>query len=147
MSATKSTEESVCGHCGYAVRGLDSFTCPECGSDLREVGIVAPSPTTLSRCGNCGHTFRQLSTYDCPDCGADLREVGIVPIVSNPPRYPLWQVLATWTLAYWIFASIVLTILPSDLVPAATIIVVVIWMTGYYLIARGHWSRTRPPRG
>lgn len=31
-----------CARCGYAVRGLPSFTCPECGSDLREVGIHAP---------------------------------------------------------------------------------------------------------
>jgi len=30
----------TCGHCGYAVTGLTTFTCPECGSDLREVGIV-----------------------------------------------------------------------------------------------------------
>ena len=33
-----------CRACGYAVRGLPSFTCPECGSDLREVGIVTPGP-------------------------------------------------------------------------------------------------------
>ena len=32
--------EQVCGSCGYRVRGLTSFTCPECGSDLRDVGIV-----------------------------------------------------------------------------------------------------------
>jgi class 3 adenylate cyclase/predicted RNA-binding Zn-ribbon protein involved in translation (DUF1610 family) len=31
---------ATCGHCGYAVTGLTTFTCPECGSDLREVGIV-----------------------------------------------------------------------------------------------------------
>ena len=31
-----------CRACGYAVRGLPSFTCPECGSDLREVGIDTP---------------------------------------------------------------------------------------------------------
>src|SRR4051812_24607510 len=29
-----------CGRCGYLVKGLTTFTCPECGSDLREVGIV-----------------------------------------------------------------------------------------------------------
>jgi class 3 adenylate cyclase len=29
-----------CGKCGYDVTGLPTFTCPECGSDLREVGIV-----------------------------------------------------------------------------------------------------------
>ena len=37
----KVTEPS-CRACGYAVRGLPSFTCPECGSDLREVGIDTP---------------------------------------------------------------------------------------------------------
>jgi len=34
--------EPSCGQCGYAVRGLPGFTCPECGSDLREVGIATP---------------------------------------------------------------------------------------------------------
>jgi hypothetical protein len=29
-----------CGRCGYPVRGLPSFDCPECGNDLRVVGIV-----------------------------------------------------------------------------------------------------------
>ncbi|HOW70852.1 MAG TPA: hypothetical protein PKY77_09650 [Phycisphaerae bacterium] len=33
----------VCGNCSYPVRGLPTFTCPECGSDLREVGIVTPT--------------------------------------------------------------------------------------------------------
>jgi class 3 adenylate cyclase len=32
--------EGACGHCGYLVRGLTTFTCPECGSDLRQVGIT-----------------------------------------------------------------------------------------------------------
>ena len=35
-------EEPTCGKCGYIVRGIAGWTCPECGSDLREVGIVAP---------------------------------------------------------------------------------------------------------
>lgn len=35
--------ETVCGQCGYNVRGLSTFTCPECGSDLREVGIISPT--------------------------------------------------------------------------------------------------------
>jgi class 3 adenylate cyclase len=30
----------TCGHCGYAVTGLTTFICPECGRDLRVVGIV-----------------------------------------------------------------------------------------------------------
>ncbi len=35
--------EPSCGKCGYAVRGLASLNCPECGSDLREVGIATPA--------------------------------------------------------------------------------------------------------
>ena len=31
----------ICGQCGYAVRGVQTLICPECGSDLREVGIIA----------------------------------------------------------------------------------------------------------
>ncbi|MEA2711092.1 MAG: hypothetical protein QOF78_3693 [Phycisphaerales bacterium] len=34
--------DPACGKCGYCVRGLAELTCPECGSDLREVGILAP---------------------------------------------------------------------------------------------------------
>ncbi|MDB5321315.1 MAG: Adenylate cyclase [Phycisphaerales bacterium] len=36
--------EASCGRCGYDVRGLPTFFCPECGSDLREVGISSGSP-------------------------------------------------------------------------------------------------------
>ncbi|MCG8507983.1 MAG: hypothetical protein MI741_02035, partial [Rhodospirillales bacterium] len=28
--------------CGYAVRGLEALSCPECGADLRVVGINRP---------------------------------------------------------------------------------------------------------
>ncbi|MGQ9649576.1 MAG: hypothetical protein ACUVXJ_05670 [Phycisphaerae bacterium] len=40
--------EPACGKCGYAVRGLPTFTCPECGSDLREVGIVTEGQSSMS---------------------------------------------------------------------------------------------------
>ena len=32
----------TCGACGYGVRGVSSLRCPECGADLREVGIITP---------------------------------------------------------------------------------------------------------
>ncbi|MEM9788993.1 MAG: hypothetical protein AAF842_01180 [Planctomycetota bacterium] len=32
---------STCGRCGYPVQGLSTMACPECGADLREVGIVS----------------------------------------------------------------------------------------------------------
>jgi hypothetical protein len=42
-------QEPSCGQCGYVVTGLPTFICPECGSDLREVGIVTTqSPRALS---------------------------------------------------------------------------------------------------
>jgi len=31
--------EMACGGCGYLVRGLEQLNCPECGADLRSVGI------------------------------------------------------------------------------------------------------------
>jgi len=36
------TAAPVCGACGYNTVGLTSLTCPECGSDLRAVGILTP---------------------------------------------------------------------------------------------------------
>ena len=35
----KGSDEMSCGGCGYAVRGLKALNCPECGADLRKVGI------------------------------------------------------------------------------------------------------------
>ncbi|QQE13033.1 hypothetical protein JD969_06120 [Planctomycetota bacterium] len=34
--------EARCGSCGYIVLGLERMECPECGNDLREVGIERP---------------------------------------------------------------------------------------------------------
>ncbi len=31
-----------CGRCGYPATGLERMQCPECGSDFREVGMLAP---------------------------------------------------------------------------------------------------------
>lgn len=36
---SRSGNEMSCGGCGYAVRGLEALNCPECGADLRQVGI------------------------------------------------------------------------------------------------------------
>src|SRR4051812_17324269 len=52
----------ACGRCGYDVRGLPTFTCPECGSDLREVGIVsdaAPNAVILLAAA-VGSSWRRL---------------------------------------------------------------------------------------
>jgi hypothetical protein len=36
------TVDPCCGRCGYDVRKLPSHICPECGSDLRRVGLELP---------------------------------------------------------------------------------------------------------
>ena len=36
-----------CRACGYPARGLSTFQCPECGSDLREVGITTGADKAL----------------------------------------------------------------------------------------------------
>jgi len=39
---SRGNSEMACGSCGYAVRGLESLHCPECGADLRMAGIHRP---------------------------------------------------------------------------------------------------------
>lgn len=41
-ATASSSTEPACGNCGYCVRGISELICPECGSDLREVGIRTP---------------------------------------------------------------------------------------------------------
>ncbi len=48
---------ATCGQCGYSVEGLTSFNCPECGADLRTVGIVSPNSR---RPGSLLHLFWQI---------------------------------------------------------------------------------------
>jgi len=39
----ESGQEPRCGQCGFSVTGLTTLTCPECGADLRAVGIIPPA--------------------------------------------------------------------------------------------------------
>jgi class 3 adenylate cyclase/predicted RNA-binding Zn-ribbon protein involved in translation (DUF1610 family) len=56
-------KEPTCGRCGYNVTGLSTFTCPECGSDLREVGIRSERKVSLKgRPSRTGLVF-QLSLW------------------------------------------------------------------------------------
>jgi hypothetical protein len=45
---TAMSDGPVCGNCNYTVRGTPTFICPECGSDLREVGILSPRLQTTT---------------------------------------------------------------------------------------------------
>jgi len=39
VSEAAAESEPTCGNCGYVVKGLPSYTCPECGGNLGEVGV------------------------------------------------------------------------------------------------------------
>jgi class 3 adenylate cyclase len=65
-------EVGRCARCGYEVSGLPTFTCPECGSDLREVGIVR----------------------------RDAREAGIGPLPLSRDTVRLIAALGGWTALY-----------------------------------------------
>ena len=47
----KGNGEMSCGGCGYAVRGLQGVNCPECGADLRKVGISEPKGAATRNLG------------------------------------------------------------------------------------------------
>lgn len=42
-SRVRSVAQPCCANCLYPVAGLTSLSCPECGSDLRTVGILTPA--------------------------------------------------------------------------------------------------------
>jgi hypothetical protein len=44
----------ACERCGYAVTGLASLTCPECGTDLRAGGIITPAMEARRRGSTLG---------------------------------------------------------------------------------------------
>lgn len=42
---SRRVDHPACGACGYNVTGISRLSCPECGADLREVGILTPRMT------------------------------------------------------------------------------------------------------
>jgi hypothetical protein len=44
-------QQPACGGCGYPVQGLPGFICPECGCDLRTVGIRVPDQRVTQAAG------------------------------------------------------------------------------------------------
>lgn len=45
--------EAACDRCKYPIAGLGGWTCPECGADLRKVGIATPT-LEMKRRGSTG---------------------------------------------------------------------------------------------
>lgn len=64
-----------CGACRYPVEGLSTFTCPECGADLREAGILVPG-------------VRPKHRVDVAEMFAAWAAVAVVALSMNWPSAP-----------------------------------------------------------
>jgi hypothetical protein len=60
----------ACGACSYPVKGLTSWKCPECGSNLQEVGTTQP-----------GRRMSGLSLYGWALLLTLLAMVFVLPVV------------------------------------------------------------------
>lgn len=97
------TAEMVCGKCGYSVRGLTQLNCPECGADLREVGIgrgvktgrrrlgialtLASAGVFLLFCVLSGFWFMGVSTQQSVRVHSTTR-ISPAPSPATPPAGP-----------------------------------------------------------
>lgn len=91
-STTKSEAmEPVCGKCGYIVKGLPSSICPECGSDLKRVGIIthrscsAISPILFILCWSV-LTLLGTRTYLAGRPYESKKTRGLVPLSQSYER-------------------------------------------------------------
>ncbi|MGE0481149.1 MAG: hypothetical protein AB7Q17_11820 [Phycisphaerae bacterium] len=96
-----------CPRCDYALRGLPTHRCPECGADI-DIGRLVHSwtrlrdPTFAGRelpipdwglhCGDCRYPLRGLPTHTCPECGAELHPEQARPrgvwFLVEPQQHP-----------------------------------------------------------
>ena len=84
----------VCPHCRYALCGLPSHRCPECGGklDMDEIvrtwtrlrepwfdGTQLPIPDFGFACNGCGLPLAGWKQFVCPVCGAAADVAGRIP--------------------------------------------------------------------
>jgi class 3 adenylate cyclase len=91
--------DAVCGKCAYVVTSLPTFVCPECGSDLREVGIVRrnrPGRKARLRWRDVPKAIRRK--YD--------RRIWVMALVAVVlSRYSVYAVSWSWDRPAWGFTS------------------------------------------
>ena len=81
--ANRVTDPS-CGQCRYIVRGLEGNICPECGSDLRVVGILQPG------------TIKPLSRP---------KRLLLWLFLAPAPAFILWAILTPLVAPMWLLTT------------------------------------------
>lgn len=97
---SRSKGEMSCGGCDYPVRGLEALHCPECGADLRMVGINRTSSGSSRGFGiglimvtafiviSCLGSWLFLSQPSSPSPGTPTRSLQSTPSHPYPPPQP-----------------------------------------------------------
>lgn len=80
-----------CAECGYVVEGLGGSRCPECGADLRVVGVVEPGAERPVR-------SVRVWTMAVLAAPAAVASVMLPPIVGILPGVRKWEVSETYSL-------------------------------------------------
>lgn len=87
--------QPACRWCGYPVTGLESFICPECGKDLRRLGISTPNARAFRKPVALWWLFLLWTTFAIPAAtiigfsannifSSSVHEVDQSIILSNP---------------------------------------------------------------
>ncbi|MEM9414258.1 MAG: hypothetical protein AAGA29_02115 [Planctomycetota bacterium] len=102
---TRGGGEMACGGCGYSVRGLEQLNCPECGADLRTVGIhsggsagkrtagiiltIVCGLLLLSCCGMGAFSWLFAARPSSISKPAQLSPTRSAPVQAAPPAMPV----------------------------------------------------------
>jgi len=115
----KRSRKPRCPACGYFFNAIESWTCPRCQADLREVGFTTATsvtqrfgallraiarrlrrrPRTGMACGRCEYPARGIGGFDCPECGSDLRQAGILDRDRISRAAAMGLAVTLWSLA------------------------------------------------
>ena len=79
--------EMACGGCGYLVRGLEQLNCPECGADLRAVGISSGGSNGKRLTGILLTVICGLLVFSC----AGLTAIGFLSAGNSVRSTPIQQ--------------------------------------------------------
>lgn len=163
--------ENQCGNCGGDITSVDTWMCPTCGKDFREVGILPKRPgeqwlvklnehrrvhgwrpVKEALCGQCAYPIHGRENFDCPECGGDVRAVGIkVPGQMKRILFPARQTLGCLLLALGLPALLIGVILTTWIPGLPEVLIVafiILWpITFIWYIARSWRDGIRQSMG